>query len=141
MKIPAKIDYACRALLELSITWPNDKPRHVAEISKKQGIPAKFLIHILITLKSLGYVDSTRGKAGGYVLAKNPADIHLSDVFKTFGGLGFSTGEKKKSRKIDAMQAVWDDLDGIFIKALEGVTLENIVNRHQQIVKTLSYDI
>ncbi len=142
MKIPAKIDYACRALLELSINGANAAPSQVAEIGKKQGIPAKFLIHIMIALKSLGYVDSVRGKSGGYVLIKNPKDICLSDVFKHFGGLGLSSGEKKvRGKKADAMQAVWDELDLTFIKALETVTFEDIVNRHQQLVKTLTYDI
>lgn len=69
MKISAKIDYACRALLiELGLHWPDNRPMQVSAIAKRQKIPMNFLVHILITLKELGYVDSIRGKSGGYVL-------------------------------------------------------------------------
>src|SRR6267142_1058623 len=97
MKISAKIDYACRALLELGLHWPNTTPMQVGAIAKHQKIPMNFLVHILITLKEAGYVDSIRGKSGGYVLIKAPQDIRLGDVIKNFGGLGLSDGPRKKN--------------------------------------------
>ena len=48
MKIIAKTDYACRALLELSLHWPKQEPLQVTAIADNQQIPIKFLIHILI---------------------------------------------------------------------------------------------
>ena len=96
MKISAKIDYACRALLELALHWPNSTPMQVAAIAKRQRIPMNFLVHILITLKELGYVDSVRGKNGGYVLVKHPQDVRLSAVIKNFGGLGLSSEKKTR---------------------------------------------
>ena len=65
MKVSAKMDYAVRALMELGSHWPYAHPRQISDISIKAGVPQKFLIHILISLKGLGYVHSIRGKSGG----------------------------------------------------------------------------
>lgn len=142
MKIQAKIDYACRALVELGLHWPNVTPLQVAQIARRQKIPVGFLVHILITLKQLGYVDSVRGKSGGYVLIKSPQHIRLSDVIKNFGGLGLSPEKKSRSvRHLHVMDAVWQDLDDAFLKAIDSVTLESICNRERGRGGVLTYEI
>ena len=77
MRISAKIDYACRALLELSLHWPNNIPLQINTIAQNQQMPVKFLTQILLQLKQIGYVQSVRGKKGGYLLAKAPQKIRL----------------------------------------------------------------
>ena len=86
MKISAKIDYACRALLELALHWPNKEPLPITEIADKEKIPVKFLVHILINLKNLGYIQSVRGNRGGYLLVKNPSEINLLEVIQNLKG-------------------------------------------------------
>ena len=85
MKISAKMDYACRALLELALHWPDLTPMQISEIAKRQEIPIKFLVHIMIHLKERGYVNSVRGNKGGYLLAKAPAEIHFGEVIENLG--------------------------------------------------------
>jgi len=65
MKIPAKIDYACKAIFELAAHWPNKKPVQMQYVAEHQNIPIQFLTQIMIQLKHLGYVESIRGKRGG----------------------------------------------------------------------------
>lgn len=142
MKIPAKTDYACRALLELCLSWPDTRPRQGADIAKKQKIPTQFLTHILIALKSLGYVDSTRGKTGGYFLVVPPKDIKLSQIIRQFGGLGFAPEDKKtKIPKEDVMSIIWGQIDSLVIRSLDSISFEDIRLRREQQVKTLSFDI
>ena len=138
MNIPAKTDYACKALLELSLHWPNTVPRQIADIAAKQKIPTKFLVHILIELKGLGYVDSTRGKTGGYYLTGAPQTIKLIDVIKHFGG--FETAPKTKKSQ-DVIGVIWQEIDQAIIKALTGITFETIINRHRSAGKAMMYDI
>ena len=95
MNISAKTEYACRALLELSLQWPNVAPRQIADIAVRQKMPTKFLIHILIALKGLGFVDSSRGKSGGYYLTASPQTIKLVDVIRHFGGIGSADAGRK----------------------------------------------
>ncbi|MBI3602104.1 MAG: Rrf2 family transcriptional regulator [Candidatus Omnitrophica bacterium] len=141
MKVSAKMDYAVRALLELALHWPDTNPRHIRDISRKAAVPQKFLIHILIVLKSLGYVHSIRGKTGGYTLALEPRQIRLVDVVKQWGGLGSFDEQKRKMKKDDAISLLWQQIDKDIIQTLKGVSLEDLCNRQRQQGKILSYDI
>jgi len=95
MKISAKIDYACRALIELSLHWHNQDPLQIQTLARRQEIPMKFLPHILLRLKEVGFVESLRGKSGGYRLARAPQGIFLQDVVAHFGGIRFELPEEK----------------------------------------------
>src|SRR3989338_3865624 len=112
MKISAKIDYACRALLELSLQWPSSAPLQINEIAKRQGIPLKFLVHILISLKQHGVVKSIRGKNGGYVLVKAPKDIRLDDILSDFSGEKTTApASNSEFRKANVMALIWHEID------------------------------
>lgn len=135
------MDYAVRALLELGYHWPDTHPRQVREISREAGVPQKFLIHILIALKNLGYVHSIRGKTGGYILALGPQEIKLADIVKQLGGLGSFEEQKRKTKKNDAISLLWQEIDQSILQTLKRVNLEDICNRQRQHIKALSYDI
>jgi Rrf2 family protein len=140
MKVSARMDYAVRALLELGLHWPDTHPRQIRDISRHANVPQKFLIHILIALKNLGYVNSIRGKTGGYILGMEPRQINLADIVKQLGGLG-SFDEEKRKKKNDTVSLLWQDIDNNIVQKLKGVTLEDLCNRQHQQIKTLSYDI
>jgi Rrf2 family protein len=142
MKISAKTEYACRALLELCLTWPNPIPRQAVDIAIKQKIPTQFLTHILIALKGLGYVASTRGQAGGYYLVVHPRDIKLSQIMRQFGGLGLVPEEKQaKEYKGDAMSLIWSQVNDVVLKSLDEINFEDIALRSQQQMQTVSFEI
>ena len=141
MKVSAKMDYAVRALVELALHWPSVDPHQIGDVSRKAGVPQKFLIHILIALKGLGYVHSIRGKTGGYVLAIDPRTISLADVVKQLGGMGSFDEEKRKTKKDDAVSILWQEIDKSIVATLRGVSLEDLCNRQRQQVKSISYDI
>ncbi|HYD98462.1 MAG TPA: Rrf2 family transcriptional regulator [Alphaproteobacteria bacterium] len=80
-----KAKYALRALLVLA-QHDTDQPIFVADIADRENLPRKFLELILLDLKRAGFVDSRRGKNGGYLLAKRPGDITLGDVLRVVDG-------------------------------------------------------
>jgi Rrf2 family protein len=86
MKISAKAEYACLAVLALARQDPEGPPVRIREISAAHGIPERYLVQILLQLKGAGLVSSTRGAAGGYRLAR-PADaISLGEVLTAIDG-------------------------------------------------------
>lgn len=130
MRITAKIDYACKALLELSFHWPNAVPLQINAIAQSQQIPIKFLTQILLHLKQIGYVKSVRGKKGGYLLSMAPHKIILSDLVERMGGLGFSAAENKPNlRNQHAMDIIWRDLDEAVFQAMADINFEKICDR------------
>lgn len=58
----------------------------IDQISKRKGIPKKFLEQILLSMKNAGYVKSRRGPDGGYVLAKKPSEINLAEIIRLMDG-------------------------------------------------------
>lgn len=140
MKVSARMDYALRALLELGLHWPDSSPCQLNAVSKRAGVPKKFLIHILIALKNDGFVHSIRGKMGGYVLGKDPNLINLDEIVKRLEG-SVSLEEQKRKKKNDAVSLLWRDIDKSILDHLKRITLEDLCNRQRQQIKVLSYDI
>lgn len=86
MKISAKAEYACLAMLALARLGPDDPPLRIREISGAHGIPERYLVQILLQLKGAGLVASTRGAAGGYRLARLASSISLGSVLSAIDG-------------------------------------------------------
>src|SRR5215831_2935849 len=80
MKVSAKAEYACVAMLELASSRSETQPVRVKAIADAHGIPLRFLVQILLQLKGADLVASTRGAAGGYHLTRTPEAISLADV-------------------------------------------------------------
>src|SRR6266516_7308003 len=85
MKLSLRGEYALRALLVLGLNYEQGIVR-IQTISEKQNIPKRFLEQILNDLKSAGMVQSRRGVAGGYRLAKRPEQISLASIVRHVEG-------------------------------------------------------
>lgn len=86
MKLSAKAEYACLAVLELALRHDRTEPVRLVEIAGPNAIPERFLVQILLQLKGAGFVTSLRGAAGGYHLAVEPRSISLWDVVHCVDG-------------------------------------------------------
>ena len=85
MRLSLRGEYALRALLVLGLNYDQPLVR-IQSISDQQNIPKRFLEQILNDLKSAGFVQSRRGVAGGYRLAKPPEEITLAAVVRHIEG-------------------------------------------------------
>lgn len=86
-----KCEYALQAIL-LMAAFEHDCVYPAEEISKKLTIPKEFISKILQSLTKSGLVESKKGKAGGFRLAKHPSRIKLIDIVEAVDGLeSFST--------------------------------------------------
>ena len=135
MNIPVKSEYALKALFELSMHWPKDEPMPIHIISKRQGIPLKFLTQILLNLKTMGLVESIRGKQGGYILRKNPSQISVFDVL---GPYIKGSGKRKVHSVVDQ---VLHEMDAVVMDHLVKITFERIVKRERTLNKAPMYTI
>ena len=77
--------YGLKALVYLS-TIPPGQLAFVGDIAAKNNIPKKFLDAILGELRNAGFVQSRKGKEGGYRLAKAPSDIKIGHVVRVLDG-------------------------------------------------------
>ena len=86
MKVSTRGDYASRALLSLALHADEPGPTSVRDIAERTGLPQPYLEPILLALKGAGIVRSKRGVGGGYVLARDPAEITLGEIVSAVDG-------------------------------------------------------
>ena len=86
MKVSMKTDYALRVLFTLVENYGRG-PIPIRELARRNDVPKGFLEHIMVQMKLQGWVDSVRGKDGGYVLVQPPDKITAGQVVRYFDGI------------------------------------------------------
>ena len=86
LELTRRGDYAVRAMLALSAAGPGAPPLSARRIAEQMAIPARFLPHVLADLVAAGLVTARTGRAGGYRLARPPAEISLLEVITAVEG-------------------------------------------------------
>ena len=93
MKLSSQEEYGLRCLLQLGhADDAGDASLTIAEMSQREGISAPNVAKIMRVLRRAGLVTSTRGKAGGYALARPPEEIPVGEVLAALGGRLFDPG-------------------------------------------------
>ena len=126
MKASVKSDYACRAVEALALHYPSTRPLRIDEIAERESIPANYLVQILIELKSKGLIQSRRGKAGGYNLAKSPREITLGDVLRAIQGDILEMPLLIESRCPEEIKRAWRRIKVAAEDAADGISFETI---------------
>jgi len=144
MKLSTRTRYGMRAIIELAES--NRKgPLQLKVIAQHQDISAKYLEQLMVMLKSAGFVRSIRGSRGGYVLAKAPNQIKLSDVFHCLEGpittVECVENEDYCQRAADcAARRVWTQVQEAIEGVLQSITLQDVVDMAKG-SKALDYQI
>ncbi len=135
MRVSTRGDYACRALLSLALHSDTSGPTSVRDIADRTGLPQPYLEQILLALEGAGLLKSKRGVGGGYVLAKQPQDIRLSDIISAVDGpitVG-DFGQPHQDGSCDhegqcVLLAIWDVAGQHMREHLEAYTLASIAS-------------
>jgi Rrf2 family transcriptional regulator, cysteine metabolism repressor len=149
MKISAKDEYACSAVLELALHYDSDVPVRVQDIAQRQAIPLKFLFQIMQVLKRVDIVRSKRGTEGGYTLARHPREITVGDVIRNVSGPFVQLSCLDSSNFLDNCERqtnchfkpIWADVDRAIASVLNNVTFEDLARRAQASQAQVMYHI
>ncbi len=133
VRVSSKGDYACRALLSLTLHEDEPGPTSVRDIAERTAIPQPYLEQILLALKGAGLVRSKRGVGGGYVLARLPREIRVSEILSAVDGpisLG-DFGEPHQDGACDhegqcVLLAIWKSAGEQMQRMLEAFTLQSV---------------
>ncbi len=135
VRVSTRGDYACRALLSLTLHADDQGPTSVRDIAERTGLPQPYLEQILLALKGAGLVRSKRGVGGGYTLARLPNEIRLNEIISAVDGpitLG-DFGEPHQDGSCDhegqcVLLAIWKQAGDHMRQHLEGFTLATIAD-------------
>ncbi|MBY0231118.1 MAG: Rrf2 family transcriptional regulator [Gemmataceae bacterium] len=143
MRISAKAEYACAAMLELAALHGQPKPVRIKSIADSTGISDRFLVQILLDLKKAGLVASVRGAAGGYQLARSPDKITLAEIILAIADRTITPRseltELNRTALVEALLEVWQQVHAEELKVLHSHSLADLLKRTQ--VSALTYQI
>jgi len=132
MKLTCRSEYALLALVYLA-RCQDEEYVTVQTIAAAQGIPPKFLEQILLTLRLAKYLRSSKGKSGGFRLAKPPQKITLAEVVRLFDGALAPTESVSKYfyestpiEKEKKLMAVFKEVRDYIAEKMERTTLADV---------------
>ena len=102
--ISTKTTYALSAIYQLSLLDANSR-LNIKSLALKADAPEKFLSQILLELKKVHILQSTKGANGGYALAKSLEEISLKDIISTLETNAF---EELPQTKHPTLQLFWE---------------------------------
>ena len=133
MKISAKTEYACVAMLELASQYGSGEPVRIRQIAQRHGVPPRFLVQILLQLKGAGLVTSVRGAAGGYHLIRPPEEISLGQVMEVIDGStkenGYTANASSDSLAVKVLVGAWQEVSSVRRQMLNEISLAELLER------------
>ncbi len=128
MKLSVKSDYAARAVIGLARHYPTGAALKVEELADANAIPANYLVQILIELKARHIVKSVRGKEGGYLLARPPAEITFGDVLRCVHGRVFDSPALSDAQCPPELRAAWKKLQIALDETADAITFQQLLD-------------
>ena len=139
MRIPMKVDYGVRAMVELALHYGEGQVQ-TADIANKQSIPEAYLDQLMTSLHKFGLVISRRGPQGGHRLAMDPSEIDLHMVMSTLDGSISPLDclihpNDCIFSETCAQQEVWKSVEDAVRDVLRNISLADLAQRHQRLAK------
>lgn len=138
MKLSTKGRYGLRALIDLA-QYSENEPVSITSISDRQGISERYLEQLMSMLKKAGLIKSIRGAGGGYILAKDMADISVGDVLRALEGSlepvdcsGLHPEEGCQSADSCVTKYVWKKINESINETVDGMKLDKLVEESKQ---------
>jgi Rrf2 family protein len=138
LKISQKLEYAMRAMIELSLRREEGVLVPAREIAQAQQIPLRFLEQQLGALHKAGLVESFRGAGGGCRLARDPAEITMAQIADAIEGQLYPmfclepTDHTCFADSHCGLQGFWGDVGHAIQRVFEETTVAGLAERHQR---------
>ncbi|MGJ8633193.1 MAG: RrF2 family transcriptional regulator [Luteolibacter sp.] len=128
MKISQKLEYACRALVQLAKGYDGKTLTRLDDLAQREAVSANFLVQILNDLRRAGLIESRRGANGGYLLSRQPSDITLRQIVDCVEPSQLQNTAVAHGESGAAVRRAWEAVSENLTKELDKVTLESLAN-------------
>ena len=147
MKITAQEEYGLRILIRIA-GCKDEEGMSIPQISEAEGLSSHYVAKLTRVLRMAGFINSTPGYKGGYVLAKPAKKIVIKDVLEALGGVlfdkkfcGLHGGTLKFcTNSVDcSARSLWQMIQFSVDQLLDKITLHDLVNTEKESVKVLNH--
>ena len=138
LKISQKLEYAMRAMIELSLRRNDGALVPARELAQAQQIPVRFLEQQLGALHKAGLVESFRGAGGGCRLARDPGQITVAQIADAIEGQLYPmfclepTDHTCFADSRCGLQGFWGEVARAIQDVFERTSVAELVERHQR---------
>ncbi|MEP4078923.1 RrF2 family transcriptional regulator [Haloferula sp.] len=129
MRISQKLDYACRAMAQLAKRYDGRTITRLDELAQREAVSSNFLVQILNDLRRGGVIESRRGKAGGYLLARPPEAINLKEIVEAVEPSLLTITTHTEGESGAAVRQLWQAVSDRTREQLEGIDLKQLTER------------
>ncbi len=142
MKISYKGDYAIKAMLLLAVNYGSSLVSS-HDLAERIDAPMKFLEQVMMELRRGGFVESRRGREGGYMLSRAPSKISIGDVVRYIDGpiepIACVDERYSECKDIDTcvLKELWTRIHRVTSDIVDNVTFQDLatkVNRKKQVL-------
>ena len=146
MKITAQEEYGLRILVRIAGCKDKDG-MSIPQLSAAEGLSSHYVAKLTRLLRLEGFINSTPGYKGGYVLARPAKEIIINKVLKALGGYLFDTSFcglhagtlKLCTHSVDcSTRSLWQMIQFAVDRLLDKITLHDLVNAEKESTKILS---
>ncbi|MBC6490984.1 RrF2 family transcriptional regulator [Flavihumibacter stibioxidans] len=146
MKITSQEEYGLRILLRIG-ACRDKQGMNIPQLSEAEGLTQHYVAKLARVLRMGGFINSTPGYKGGYVLAKPAKEIVINDVLKLLGGVVFDkkfcaahTGSVRIcTNSVDcSARSLWQMIQFVLDRLLDRITLHDLVNPETESVKIMT---
>ena len=139
MKITAQEEYGLRILIRIA-GCRDSEGMSIPQLSTAEGLSSHYVAKLTRILRMEGYINSTPGNKGGYVLAMPADNIVINDVLKALGGAlfdvkfcGSHSGTMKLcTNSVDcSSRSLWQMIQFIVDRFLDKITLHDLVRKEE----------
>ncbi|RYY57550.1 MAG: Rrf2 family transcriptional regulator [Chitinophagaceae bacterium] len=136
MKITSQEEYGLRVLIRIA-GCNSATGLSIPQLSEEEGITSHYVAKLTRLLRMAGFINSTKGTKGGYILARPATEIIINDVLKALGGAIYSQSFKPSNdgglelctNSVDCTaRSLWQMIQFTVDQLLNQVTLQSLVN-------------
>ena len=139
MKITSQEEYGLRILLRIARCHDDDMS--IQALSVAEGLSPAYIAKLTRILRQAGFINSTPGNIGGYILAKPATEINVNQVLKTLGGSLFTkefcsdfTGASRLcTNSVDcSVRSLWQMVQFSIDQLLDKIQLSDLIGNEKQ---------
>jgi Rrf2 family transcriptional regulator, iron-sulfur cluster assembly transcription factor len=146
MKITAQEEYGLRILIRIA-GCRTEEGMTIPQLSEAEGLSSHYIAKLTRILRMEGFINSTPGNKGGYVLARPAGEIGIKNVLQALGGVlfdkefcGLHGGTLKLcTNSADcSSRSLWKMIQFTVDRLLDKITLHDLVSTEKESARTLN---
>jgi len=145
LKISTKGHYGVQAMFDLAQHY-GEGPISLKSVAERQDLSEHYLEQLIAGLRKAGLVRSVRGAQGGYILAREPADIKVGDIIRVLEGpiapvecVNDEDREQCMKAEYCITRNVWEKVRNSIEEVLDSITLEDMVKEAEKVKMNKNY--